>query len=143
MQPIQLAMSPCWVLSCDGTLRAGFPSPAEDHACAALNLTKRLVRNELSTYYFRVAGDSMRDAGIYDGSCVLVDRAEQPVHGRVVVASVNQSDFTLKFLYRKNGQVRLEAANPAYLPIIPKEGTTISIWGVASHTILALPGFSI
>lgn len=143
MQPIQLAMSPCWVVSCDGTLRAGFPSPAEDHACSPLDLTKRLVANELSTYFFRVAGDSMRDAGIYHGSCVLVDRSEPPLHGRIVVASVNDLDFTIKYLYRKNGQIRLEAANPAFLPIIPKEGTTISVWGVARHTILALPGFSI
>lgn len=90
----------------------------------------------------RVAGDSMIDAGIYDGSFVVVDRAIEPEHGHIVVAYVD-NDLTIKYLHSKSGRIRLVAANPSFLPIIPKEGTTIKIFGVARTVFTPLPGFSI
>lgn len=90
----------------------------------------------------RVAGDSMKDAGIFDGSYVTVDRSIRPEHGHIVVAFFD-NDLTIKYLHNKNGRIRLVAANPAFLPLIPKDGNTIQIFGVAHSVITPLPGFSI
>ena len=142
MQLLRPSTLPCWLLTSDGCVRAGFPSPAEDLPTEQLDLTKRLVSNPLSSYFMRVAGDSMIDAGIYDGSYVIVDRSIKPMHGHIIVAFVD-NELTIKYLYQKNGRMRLEAANPSFLPIIPREGSTIQVFGVSKTTFMALPGFSI
>lgn len=138
----QVELSPCWVLDAGGSVRAGFPSPAEDHEAPPLDLTKRLVRNSLSTFFMRVSGDSMKDAGIFDGDYVIVDRSIRPEHGHIVVAIVDNS-FTIKYLHNQRGKVMLKAANPAFLPIVPSEGSSLEVWGVATSSFHALPGFKI
>ena len=142
MQPLTPSMNPCWLLTSDGCVRAGFPSPAEDLPCEQLDLNQRLIRNPLSSYFMRVSGDSMIDAGIFDGSFVVVDRSVEPEHGHIVVAYVD-NDLTIKYLHSKSGRIRLVAANQSFLPIIPKDGTTIQIFGVARAVFTPLPGFSI
>ena len=64
------------------------------------------------------------------------------MHGHIIVAFVD-NELTIKYLYQKNGRMRLEAANPSFLPIIPREGSTIQVFGVSKTTFMALPGFSI
>ena len=142
MQLLQPTDNPCWLLTSEACVRAGFPSPAEDLPCQQLDLNQRLISNPLSTYFMRVAGASMVEAGIYDGSYVVVDRSTRPEHGHIVVAFVD-NDLTIKYLHTKNGRIRLVAANPSFLPIIPKDGCTIQIFGVARTVFTALPGFSI
>ena len=73
----------------EGTVPAGFPSPAEDYMETPLDLTEYLIENRAATFMMRVDGDSMKDAGILDGDLVVVDRAAKPVNGSVVVV-VNQ-----------------------------------------------------
>ena len=52
----------------------------------------------------------MTGAGIYDGDLLVVDRSIEPVHGQVVVATIN-NDMTVKRLYKRAGEVKLQAAN--------------------------------
>ena len=116
------------------SVRAGFPSPAEDVAVNRLDLTQILVKHPQATFLLRVAGTSMREAGIDDGDTLIVDRAIKPQHGHVVVAVVD-GEFTVKRLYQRTGKVRLRAANPTYPDIIPKDGQTVEIWGVVTACI--------
>ena len=129
-------MVPCTanVTSLPATIPAGFPSPAEDHAGKRVDLNEVLIKHPLSTYLMRVRGASMREAGIDDGDVVIVDRAIKPAHGHVVVAVVD-AEFTVKRLWRRGANLKLQAANPTYPDIIPRDGQTVEIWGVVTNAI--------
>jgi DNA polymerase V len=116
---------------------AGFPSPADDYIESRIDLNDVLIRHPSSTFFLRVNGDSMRDAGILNGDLLVVDRAVEPRAGRVVVA-VLDGGFTLKYLNRHQGRWRLEAAHPDYPPLELGDCDDARIWGVAIHAIHSL-----
>lgn len=113
---------------------AGFPSPAQDHAVSRIDLNQVLIRHPLATYFMTVSGPSMRDAGIDDGDRLVVDRALTPQHGNVVVAVID-GEFTVKRLHRRNGIVKLVAANPTFPEIRMREETDLQVWGVVTFCI--------
>ena len=129
LTPVPVSLAPVWVQAASVRVPAGFPSPAEDHQVQRIELMSQLVRHPQATFFVRIQGDSMRDAGILDGSVVLVDKAIKPQHGHIVIAVVN-GDFTCKRLYLRNGRMRLQPENPTYPDLIPKEGQTVEVWGV-------------
>jgi DNA polymerase V len=133
-QPRALGGGPWWVQFLPGRVAAGFPSPAEDHQVQRVDLMAQLIRHPQATFMLRVRGDSMRDAGILDGSVVLVDRAIAPRNGHIVIAIVD-GEFVCKTLSTRSGRMRLKAANPTYPDIVPKEGQTLDVWGVVVATI--------
>lgn len=116
------------------SVRAGFPSPAEDYQVNRLDLSQLLIKHQQATYMLRVAGVSMREAGIDDGDILVVDRAIKPQHGHIVVAVVD-GEFTVKQLHQRAGKVLLKAANPTYPDIVPKDGQTLEVWGVVTSCI--------
>ena len=116
------------------SVHAGFPSPAADFDVKRLDLSKILIKHPQATYLLRVAGPSMREAGIDDGDTIVVDRAIKPQHGHIVVAVVDE-EFTVKYLHQRAGRVRLKAANPTYPDIVPREGQTIEAWGAVTSCI--------
>ena len=118
----------------DVSIHAGFPSPAEDHAGKRIDVLEHLVKHPQATYQMRVRGDSMREAGIFDGDVVLVDKAITPRTGQIVVAVVD-GEFTIKHLWQRAGRMKLKAANPTFADISPKEGQTIEVWGVVVASI--------
>jgi len=69
-------------------------------------------------YALEVSGDSMIEAGIFDGDFALVRRTDTARDGEIVVALVNNEEATLKYLRRENGRIRLDPANGAYEPQI-------------------------
>lgn len=115
-------------------IAAGFPSAAEDFVEGKLDLNELLVKRPTATFYVKVAGESMRDAGIFPGDILVVDRGETPKHGHVVVAVVN-GELTVKRLYRKGDVIRLDAENPAYPHIDIQGETELTIWGVVRANI--------
>ncbi len=132
--PLLQASDPLWVQAVQSTVAAGFASPAEDHQVDRIDLMRQLVKHPQATFFIRISGDSMRDAGILNGSVVLVDRAIKPAHGQIVLAVID-GDFTCKRLYLRAGKMKLRAENPTYPDIIPKDGQTVEIWGVVVATI--------
>lgn len=94
---------------------AGFPSPAAGYEANELNLHDYCVRRPAATYFLRVSGDSMRDARIHDGDVLVVDRAEEPRHGSIVIASID-NEFTVKQLQLRPYPC-LMPLNPAFPPI--------------------------
>jgi DNA polymerase V len=134
--PVTVA-DPAWVESLRSSVQAGFPSPAEDHASERVDLNKLLIKHPLATYLMRVRGASMREAGIEDGDVVLVDRAIKPCHGHIVVAVVD-GDFTVKKLWKRGANLKLQAANPTYPDILPKEGQQVEVWGVVTNSIKSM-----
>ena len=115
-------------------IQAGFPSPADDFAVKRHDLNELLITHPLATFFWRVAGRSMIEAGIDDGDILVVNRALTPVHRHIVVAQVD-GDFTVKFLHRRGGPVRLVSANPTFPDITFKDGQTLVICGVVTSAI--------
>lgn len=123
------------LLLADCAVRAGFPSMAAELGAKRIDLTAVLVTHPQATYLWRVAGDSMEAAGIYDGDLAVVNRALEARHGNIVVAGVDY-DYTIKFLeQRGSGRIRLVAANPTYPPIVPRSEQTVDLWGVVTASI--------
>ncbi|MCP4261235.1 MAG: translesion error-prone DNA polymerase V autoproteolytic subunit [Ketobacter sp.] len=111
---------------------AGFPSPADDYLDRNLDLTELLIQHPAATFFCRVTGDSMKDAGIFDGDILIVDRAIQAVQGDVVVAAI-AGELTCKFLDIRHR--RLLPANKTYKPIPIAENGELEIEGVVIHSI--------
>ena len=118
----------------DGLIRAGFPSPADDFGMKQLDLVELLVVNPLATFFWQVAGYSMKGAGIWDGDIVVVDRSITPRHRKIVVAEVD-GEFTVKYLYKLAGTVKLVAANPEFEEITFREGQQLVICGVVTGCV--------
>ena len=116
------------------SVAAGFPSPAEDYATKAIDLNDALIKHPQATFLMRIAGASMRDAGIDDGDVVLVDRALRSIHGSIIIAVVD-GEFTCKRLHKRGGAIKLQAANPTYPDIVPKDGQMVELWGVVTKVI--------
>ncbi len=115
-------------------VRAGFPNPADDARGLPLDLNELVVRHPVSTFYLRVEGDSMIDAGVTPGDIVVVDKSLEPRSGDMVVAAID-GDFTLKHLKRSGEQAWLVAANSAYKPIALHDALDAQIWGVVTFVI--------
>jgi DNA polymerase V len=118
-------------------IKAGFPSPAEDYLQESLDFNRDLIKHPESTFYGRVDGDSMLDAGICDGDIAVIDRSIDPTDGDVVVGYVN-GEFTIKYLdlsHKKDGYIELRPANSLYSPIRINECDDFEVWGVVIWTI--------
>jgi repressor LexA len=97
-----------------GRIAAGLPIEAiEDHEDLAVPAT---LLGPGDHYALQVVGDSMIDAGIFDGDFALIRKAEEARDGDIVVALIDQSDATLKYFYREKGMIRLDPANAAHQP---------------------------
>ncbi|ECC4040341.1 translesion error-prone DNA polymerase V autoproteolytic subunit [Salmonella enterica] len=115
------------------SVAAGFPSPAAGYEASELNLHDYCVRRPAATYFLRVSGDSMRDARIHDGDVLVVDRAEEPRHGSIVIASID-NEFTVKLLQLRPNPC-LMPLNPAFPPI-RFDPEALQIWGVVTFTVM-------
>ena len=112
---------------------AGFPSPAQDYIEQSLDLNELCIKHPAATLFVRVEGDSMREAGIYPGDILVVDRSIQAEHGDIVIAGLN-GEFTVKELELRPS-VRLVPRNKAYQPIEIPEGCDVDIFGVVTSVI--------
>jgi DNA polymerase V len=115
-------------------VQAGFPSPADDHLERALDLNEHLVKHPSATFFVRVQGESMRDAGIRTGDILVVDRSLTAASGNIVVAMLD-GDFTVKRLRRHGGRLFLEAEADGFEPWEISDSRDLVIWGVVTYVI--------
>lgn len=116
------------------TVRAGFPSPADDYIESMLDLNQYLIKHPAATFFVKAAGDSMLNAGIHPGDILVVDRSLEAVHGKIVIAALN-GELTVKRLRYQDGRLQLVAENPNYKAIDVTEEYEMVIWGVVTHVI--------
>ena len=109
--------------------KAGLLAPIETRE--ELSLTDLLVRNKFATFFVRADGDSMVDAGIWDGDLLVVDRSVEPRSGDIVMAYLH-GDFTIKTLRFEAGRPVLhpENAEADYPVIRPTEYDDFRVEGV-------------
>ena len=113
---------------------AGFPSPADDHAEKRLDLNEYLIDQSESTFFVRIKGDSMIDAGILDNDIVIVDRSKSAAINYIVLASID-GEFTVKVLAKNSEGPYLMPANKEYKPIHIKSDSEFEIWGVVTGCV--------
>jgi DNA polymerase V len=116
---------------------AGFPSPASDYLEDAIDLNEALIKNSGSTFFGRVKGKSMLDAGIDEGDIIIVDKSIIPKDGMTAVCYLD-GDFTLKQIKIMDKTLMLLPANSNYKPIVITEHTDFVIWGIVTYVIKKL-----
>lgn len=121
------------------SVRAGFPSPSDDYVEEEIDLNRHLIANRPATFIFRVAGDSMCDAGIFDGDLLIVDRSLTAKHGDSVVVDAD-GDRSVKRLLDRHGAKRLVFENKTFPDYVMPAMSEIEIWGVASWSLHPLHG---
>ena len=115
-------------------IAAGFPSPAEEYLDLALDLNKELIKHPAATFYARVKGDSMVDAGIQDGDLLVIDKALEPKEGAIAVCYLD-GEFTVKRLAVQEEGVYLMPANAEFKPIRITEENNFLVWGLVAYVI--------
>jgi DNA polymerase V len=120
-----------------GRLAAGFPSPADDYIEGRLDLNRHLIKHPAATFFVRVSGDSMIDAGIHSGDLLVVDRSLDAVDGNVIVAALD-GELTVKRLSKRGEILSLLPANRDYQPIEILTQQTFEIFGVVTNVIHSL-----
>lgn len=118
----------------DVGISAGFPSPADDFIELRIDLNKELIKHKDSTFFAKVKGNSMKNAGIFDGDLLIIDKSLEPQDGKIAICQID-GDFTVKRIKKENDVVWLIAENEDYKPIKVTEENELMIWGIVIHSI--------
>ncbi len=116
---------------------AGFPSPADDYIENSLDLNRHLIKHPAATFFVRVKGESMIEAGIHSGDILIVDRSLEATDKKVVIAVID-GELTVKRISLIDQEVYLLPENEAYTPTKITDTMNFSIWGVVTNVIHAL-----
>jgi DNA polymerase V len=115
-------------------ISAGFPSPADDFIELTIDLNKFLVKHKDTTYFARVKGHSMKNAGIYDGDLLVIDKSLSPQDGKIAICQID-GEFTVKRIKIEKDIVWLIAENEDFKPIKVTPENELMIWGIVIHSI--------
>ncbi|MCX2678786.1 translesion error-prone DNA polymerase V autoproteolytic subunit [Galbibacter sp. EGI 63066] len=118
----------------EGGIAAGFPSPAEDFKETRIDLNKELIKNKEATFYARVSGQSMEDAGLDDGDLLVIDKSLEPENGKIAVCFID-GEFTVKRLKVDKKGLFLMPENKKYNPIKVSEENKLIVWGIVTYVI--------
>ncbi|WP_416440440.1 LexA family protein [Leeuwenhoekiella sp. A16] len=115
-------------------MSCGFPSPADDHLDEGIDLNREFIRNKDATFFGRVKGDSMTNAGLDDGDLLIIDKSLEPKNGKIAVCFVD-GEFTVKRIQIEKDIIWLVAENSKYKPIRVTSDNDFLIWGIVTNVI--------
>ena len=115
-------------------IKAGFPSPADDYIEKDLDLNSFLIKHPAATFFLRVEGDSMVDAGINSGDILIVDKSITAKNSSIVIAVIN-GELTVKRIQKSGKKLYLVPENEKYPPIEIMPDMDFQIWGVVTNVI--------
>ncbi len=118
----------------DDGISAGFPSPALDFVDLSIDLNKHLIKNPSATFYGKVKGDSLINAGIHNGDLLIIDRSLEPTNGKIAVCYID-GEFTAKRIKLEKNVAWLIAENINYQPIKVTKDNNFLIWGIVTYVI--------
>lgn len=127
----------CFLPYIEQGVSAGFPSPALDFEDLKIDLNRELIKHPMATYYGRVKGVSMRDAGIGDGDLLIIDKSIEPSDGKIAICFLD-GDFTAKRIRIKDKTVILYPENEDYSPIKIGPDNDFIVWGIVTYVIKKL-----
>lgn len=117
-----------------GGIAAGFPSPADDFSELKISLDQELVKHKEATFYARVNGNSMIEAGISDGDLLVIDRSIEPANNKIAVCYLDGA-FTVKRILKKQNELYLMPENKTFEPIKITEDNELIVWGIVTYVI--------
>lgn len=112
----------------------GFGAAADDYMERGIDLNEQLIMNKPATFFFRMKGDAMTDAGIFNNNVLIVDRSVKAAHGKIVVAIVD-GDMMVRRLHKTFNKTLLVPENNKFQPLELNEFTTSMLWGVVTCNI--------
>ena len=118
----------------DAGIKAGFPSPADDFIELTIDLNKHLIKHKDSTFFAKVKGHSMKNAGIFDGDLLVIDKSLAPQDGKIAICQID-GEFTVKRIKIEKDIVWLIAENEDYPPIKVTPENELLIWGIVTASI--------
>ena len=118
----------------DVGISAGFPSPADDFIELSIDLNKELIKHKYTTYFARVKGYSMKNAGIHDGDLLIIDKSLEPQNNKIAVCQID-GEFTVKRIKIEKDIIWLIAENEDYKPIKVTPENNFVILGIVTHSI--------
>jgi len=118
----------------DQGVSAGFPSPASDFMENKIDLNTSLSKNPLATFFIKVEGHSMTDAGINDKDVLVVDRSLEPENNKIAVCFI-EGGFTVKRLKLEKDGLWLMPENSNYAPMKVTDENSFVIWGIVTYVI--------
>ncbi len=116
----------------------GFGAAADDYAERGIDLNEQLIRNKPATFFMRVSGNSMINAGIFDGDIVIVDRSLKPQNGKIVIAVID-GEMLIRRYEKTMNSLRLVPETSNLSAIEVSEFSDFKIWGVVSCVIRQIP----
>lgn len=108
-----------------GKITAGNPIEAIENPGEYFSLPAYLIPKQKEVFTLKVSGESMINAGIYDGDIVIVERCNTARNGEIVVAMTDENEVTLKTFYKEDGYFRLQPENDTMKPFIFKNITIL------------------
>ena len=115
-------------------ISAGVPSPASDFVESRISIEKVVVKNKESTFYARVSGESMKNAGLDDGDILVIDRSEELKNNKIAVCYLN-GEFTVKRVKIEKDHIYLVPENDKYEPIKVTDENEFIVWGIVTYVI--------
>lgn len=112
----------------------GFGAAADDYMERGIDLNEQLIRNKPATFFFRMKGDAMKEAGLFDGDILIVDRSVKPVSGKIIIAILN-GELLVRRYHQNFSSVYLVPENNRYKNINLAEFTNFTVWGVVVYAI--------
>lgn len=112
----------------------GFGAAADDYMERGIDLNEQLIRNKPATFFMKVSGNSMINAGIFDGDIAIVDRSIKPVNGKIVIAVID-GEMLIRRYEKTLNKLLLIPETPRLSPIDVSEFSDFKIWGVVAHII--------
>lgn len=116
----------------------GFGAAADDYAERGIDLNEQLIKNKPATFFFRMNGEAMMNAGIFSGDILIVDRSLKAVSGKIVVAILN-GEMLIRRLEKTFNKIRLLPETNKLSPIdVDLNTCEFAIWGVVTYVIHAV-----
>lgn len=118
----------------DAVISAGFPNATDDIEGERISLDDTLVKNKNSTFYAKVNGQSMINAGLHHDDLLVIDRSLEPADKKIAVCFID-GEFTVKRLRVHGNEIWLQPENPNYPIIEITEENDFVIWGIVTNVI--------
>lgn len=112
----------------------GFGAAADDYMERGIDLNEQLIKNKPATYFFRMKGDAMKDAGIFDNDVLIVDRSLKLAEGKIIVAVLN-GELLVRRFHKNFSSAFLIPENSRYKNINLAEFSDFALWGVVTYVI--------
>lgn len=113
---------------------SGFGAAADDYMERGIDLNEQLIRNKPATFFMRVSGNSMVNAGIFDGDIVIVDKSVKPQNGKIVIAVID-GEMLIRRYEKTLNRLRLVPETAGLAAIEVGEFMDFKIWGVVMYII--------